>query len=95
MVARRLRTPGATGEPRCSPPDQRPTLIRLDWQRMGLAGEMAADGVYRYPPGYRPWMLPEVYDSRTPGHHNGGHVEPFARMLEGERTAVMEFLKLL
>jgi hypothetical protein len=68
---------------------------RLDWRRMGVAGELAADGVFRYPEGYRPWMLPEVYDTSRPGHHNGGHVEPFAHMLESERKAVMEFLKRL
>ena len=81
-------------------PEARPARFqvgghKLDWRRLGLAGEVASDGVFRYPESYTPWMLPEVYDTSLPGRHNGGHVEPFAHMLEAERAAVLEFMKLL
>jgi mono/diheme cytochrome c family protein len=81
-------------------PEARPACFevgghKLDFARVGIAGDVAADGVYRYPPGYRPWSLPEVYDARLPGRSNRGHEEPFDEMNEGEKRAVLEFLKRL
>jgi hypothetical protein len=79
-------------------PEARPARFevgghRLDFRRVGIDGEVGADGVYRYPPGYRAWMLPEVYDARTPGRGNGGHTEPFDGMSEPDKMALIEFLK--
>jgi hypothetical protein len=68
---------------------------KLDFARMGIAGETAADGVYRYPRGYRPWSLAEVYDTRLPGRSNAGHEEPFDDMSEGDKDVLLEFLKEL
>ena len=68
---------------------------KLDYDRVGVAGEVAADGVFRYPPAYRPWSLPEVYDTRLPGRSNRGHEEPFDEMTEADKRAVLEFLKRL
>jgi mono/diheme cytochrome c family protein len=66
---------------------------RLDFARVGIDGHTDADGVYRYPAGYKPWMEPEIYDARTPGRSNAGHVEPFDELDEGEKAALVEFLK--
>jgi mono/diheme cytochrome c family protein len=79
-------------------PDARPARFqvgghRLDFARVGIDGKVDGDGVYRYPAGYKPWMEPEIYDTRTPGRSNAGHVEPFDELDEGEKTALVEFLK--
>jgi mono/diheme cytochrome c family protein len=79
-------------------PDARPARFqvgghRLDFQRVGIDGEVGADGVYRYPAAYAPWMEPEIYDTRTPGRSNAGHVEPFDELDEAEKQALIEFLK--
>jgi mono/diheme cytochrome c family protein len=66
---------------------------RLDFARVGIDGQVGADGVYRYPAGYKPWMEPEVYDTRTPGRSSAGHVEPFDTMGEDDKAALVEFLK--
>jgi mono/diheme cytochrome c family protein len=68
---------------------------KLDFSRMGVAGETAADGAYRYPRGYQPWSLPEVYDTRLPGRSNAGHEQPFDDMSEGDKDVLLEFLKEL
>jgi len=66
---------------------------RLDFEKVGIDGRLDGDGIYQYPPGYMPWMLPETYDTRTPGRGNGGHEAPFDRLDEGEKRALLEFLK--
>jgi hypothetical protein len=66
---------------------------RLDFEKVGIAGSPDADGVYRYPPGYRPWTLPETYDTGDAGKGNGGHDAPFAGMDEDQKRALLEFLK--
>ncbi len=84
---RHLMTPGA-----------RPVRFQvgghaLDYGSVGIAGVPDAEGTYRYPPGYVPWSLPEVYDTRRPGMGNGGHEEPFAGLSEAEKLALIEYLK--
>jgi mono/diheme cytochrome c family protein len=79
-------------------PEARPARFqvgghRLDFQKVGIDGAVAADGVYRYPASYAPWMDPEVYDTRTPGRSNAGHVEPFDELSEDDKRALIEFLK--
>ena len=68
---------------------------RLDYALLGVAGELDEEGVWRMPAGYTPRMLPAVYDTTTPGRSNAGH-ERFSEDLgEGERAALLEFLKRL
>ena len=79
-------------------PDARPQRFdvgghRLDFEKVGIAGSPGADGVYRYPAGYRPWTLPETYDTRDAGKGNGGHDAPFAGLDEDQKRALLEFLK--
>ncbi len=79
-------------------PEARPARFqvgghRLDFARVGIDGAVGADGVYRYPAGYAPWMEPDVYDTRAPGHSNAGHTEPFDDLGEDDKRALMEFLK--
>jgi mono/diheme cytochrome c family protein len=79
-------------------PDARPARFqvgghRLDWQRVGIDGQVEPDGVYRYPAGYKPWMEPDVYDTRARGRSNAGHVEPFDELGEDDKRALLEFLK--
>lgn len=81
-------------------PELRPTRFevgghRLDYEQMGIAGRMAADGVYRYPEGYVPDSTPEIYDTREPGLSNRGHEGPFRGLDEGQKRALLEYLKLL
>jgi mono/diheme cytochrome c family protein len=81
-------------------PAERPVAFetgghRLDFARVGIAGETAADGTYRYPAGYRPWSRPERLDTRAPGLSKRGHEREFAPLTEDERRALIEYLKEL
>jgi hypothetical protein len=68
---------------------------RLDFEHVGIDGVVAADGVMRYPAGYRPWSAPAIYDTRTPGRSNTGHERQFSGLSEEEKSALLEYLKLL
>jgi mono/diheme cytochrome c family protein len=79
-------------------PEARPARFevgghRLDYTRVGIDGAVGSDGVYRYPMGYKPWMDPDVYDTRAPGRSSAGHVEPFDELGEDDKRALLEFLK--
>jgi hypothetical protein len=79
-------------------PEARPAKFqvgghRLDFEKVGIDGAAGADGVYRYPASYQPWMEPDVYDTRTPGRSNAGHLEPFDGLSEDDKRALIEFLK--
>jgi hypothetical protein len=81
-------------------PEERPARFqvgghRLDWERMGIDGEVDASGVYTYPADYTPWSLPEVDASAAPGRSNGGHERPFQGLSEEEKRQLLEFLKLV
>src|SRR4051812_39476570 len=39
----------------------------LDFHTLGIAGVTWSDSTLRYPAGYVPWSLPELYDTRQPG----------------------------
>ena len=68
---------------------------RLDFERLGIDGETARDGTYRYPEGYEPWSTPSVFDTALPGQNNRGHEKPFQDLSEPEKRALLEYLKLL
>lgn len=81
-------------------PDTRPERFetgghRLDFVRMGIAGEPDSAGVYRHRVGEPPWSDPETYDTRAPGLSNRGHEREFQGMGEDEKRALLEFLKCL
>jgi mono/diheme cytochrome c family protein len=65
----------------------------LDYELMGVAGELGRGGTYRYPDGYVPWSKPFVYDTREPGRSNRGH--EFRTLSEERKRALLEYLKLL
>jgi hypothetical protein len=81
-------------------PEQRPERFevgghRLDFTRLGIAGELHTDGSYRYAAGYTPWSSPTLYDTRLRGQANTGHEEPVHGLTEGQKWALIEYLKLL
>ena len=67
---------------------------RLDWAKLGIAGEMNGDD-YLYPEGYVPWSEPELYDTSQPGLENTGHEREFATLSEDEKGVLLEYLKAL
>jgi len=62
----------------------------LDWQSMGL--RLTPEGTY--PTGYRAFSVPQWVDTSKLGLGNGGH-EYGKELSAMERTALIEFLKLL
>ena len=67
----------------------------LDYRTMGIAGQLGADGVYSYVPGYKPWAVPEMYDTRAPGLSNRGHEREFLGFSAAQKWALIEYLKTL
>jgi mono/diheme cytochrome c family protein len=81
-------------------PGERPRAFmagghRLDYGRVGIDLMPGADGVYRFPAGYRPWSEPALYDTARPGKGSGGHEAEFAPLSEAEKDDLLEFLKQL
>ena len=81
-------------------PDSRPERFevgghRLDFERLGIAGETDSAGVYRYPAGYVPWSRPAIFDTRAPGLGNQGHEAFFRGLDEPQKRSLIEFLKCL
>ena len=81
-------------------PEERPARFmvgghRLDFRTLGIAGAVDADGVYAYPRSYAPWSKPVVIDTRAPGLSNRGHEADVVGLSESEKTALIEYLKLL
>jgi hypothetical protein len=81
-------------------PDSRPERFevgghRLDFEKLGIAGEARPDGSYRDLSGYTPWSTPSLYDTRLPGQDNSGHAGPLEGLSESEKWALLEYLKLL
>jgi hypothetical protein len=68
---------------------------RLDFARVGIAGEVDAQGTFRYPADYQPWSTPVLIDAAAPGLANGGHEREFVALSDAEKAALIEFLKLL
>lgn len=81
-------------------PEARPAKFmvgghKLDYARVGIAGEIAADGVMRYPAGYVPWSDPGVHDTSQPGKSNAGHEKEFAGLDDAQKDELAEYLKTL
>lgn len=68
---------------------------RLDFERVGIAGELDSTGTWQYPAGYRPWSRPALYDTRRHGQSASGHASEFEPLSEDERRSLIEFLKRL
>jgi mono/diheme cytochrome c family protein len=66
---------------------------RLDYVDVGIAGSMDDHNIYRYPAGYRPWSVPEIYDTARPGHSNRGHEAEFTSLSQEDKRALLEYLK--
>jgi mono/diheme cytochrome c family protein len=65
----------------------------LDFDKLGIAGAVDAQGTWRYPADFSPWMTPSVVDTTTPGRTHVGHAIPFDTMSEDEKSDVLEFMK--
>jgi hypothetical protein len=65
----------------------------LDYELMGIQGEVDDRGDYVYPDGYRPWSRPTLYDTSQPGRSNAGH--EFPGLSDGQKRALLEYLKVL
>ncbi len=81
-------------------PEERPARFevgghRLDYETLGIAGELAVDNTWRYPADHTPWTEPEVYDTTQPGRSNAGHTQQFVGLSEEDKRALIEFLKRL
>lgn len=81
-------------------PRDRPTRFlvgghALDFRELGIAGVRWTDDTWRYPAGYVPWSIPELYDTRAPGLSNHGHERPSLGMSDAEKWALIEYLKTL
>jgi cytochrome c5 len=67
----------------------------LDFTQVGIAGVHWTDDTWRYPAGYVPWSIPELYDTRAAGLSNGGHALPSRGLGAPEKWALIEYLKTL
>jgi hypothetical protein len=81
-------------------PADRPTRFlvgghALDFTQMGIAGVRWTDDTWRYPPGYVPWSIPELYDTRASGLSNRGHERPSMGLSDAAKWALIEYLKTL
>jgi len=81
-------------------PERRPAKFmvgghKLDYSRVGIAGEMATDGVMRYPADYVPWSDPGVHDTSQPGKSNAGHEKEFAGLGDAQKDELLQYLKTL
>lgn len=68
---------------------------RLDFERVGIDGLADAEGVVGYPEGYVAWSTPQLYDTSLPGQSNAGHEKEFEELEEFEKSAILEYLKML
>lgn len=81
-------------------PKERPVRFqvgghKLDLVKVGLAGEPDGAGHWNPPTDYKPWSEPAIVDSKAFGLGNGGHEAEFAPLSEPDKSALLEYLKLL
>ena len=81
-------------------PKDRPTRFlvgghELDFAQVGIAGVRWTDDTWRYPAGYVPWSIPELYDTRAPGLGNYGHERPSLGLSDAQKWELIEYLKTL
>lgn len=68
---------------------------KLDFVKLGIAGELNARGEWAYPAGYVPWSTPHLFDTAQIGHSNRGHEREFDGLAPADKTDLIEFLKQL
>jgi hypothetical protein len=81
-------------------PGERPTRFtvgghRLDLDKVGIAGIDDGKGGWNPPPRYTPWSIPVEVDTTAFGLGNGGHEAELTNLTEADKTALLEYLKLL
>ena len=81
-------------------PGQRPAKFlvgghKLDFVKLGIAGELNAAGEWVYPAGFVPWSTPRAFDTSLPGHSNRGHEKEFDGLSPADKADLIEFLKQL
>lgn len=69
---------------------------KLDFAKLGVAGELDVTGTWRYTTDYVPWSTPALYDTQATGQSNGGHAKEFLPIADdGAQKSLLEYLKLL
>jgi mono/diheme cytochrome c family protein len=68
---------------------------RLSMIDVGIDGAMRTDGIWTYPPGYRPYAQSVMIDTATAGFSNRGHEKEVEGLTARERDDLLEYLKLL
>lgn len=81
-------------------PEKRPDSFlvgghALDFDLLGVRGELRPDMRQGYPLGYAPWSTSAWIDTTVPGFGNEGHEAPFDQLDEADKGALIEYLKLL
>lgn len=85
-------------------PEERPSKFligghMLDYERVGIAFKNDEEGFLNdylnYPSNYIPFSNPVIYDTSLPGCSNRGHEFEFSNLNDEEKTALIEYLKLL
>lgn len=81
-------------------PEARPSRFEvgghpLDYAKLGIRGELDSEGVYRLPKEYKPWTIPELYDTQSLGRGNQGHEAQFDGLTDEEKEQLIEHLKRL
>lgn len=81
-------------------PEERPERFQvgghdLDLDRVGVALERCADGVYRFARPTRGRAAGAIYDTARRGRGHRGHEWQFAELTEPEKRALLEYLKTL
>ena len=66
----------------------------LDYRDVGIALERGPDG-WQYPPGYSPWSVPQIYDTRQAGKSNRGHERQVEGLDDVQKRSLIEYLKTL
>ncbi|MES3036959.1 MAG: hypothetical protein V4736_03550 [Bdellovibrionota bacterium] len=80
-------------------PESRPEIFELgghaiDLEKVGIRGVQAGKE-YVYPSDYKSWSNSSKYDTKEPGRSNKGHEKQFQNLTEEQKSALIEYLKLL
>lgn len=65
----------------------------LDLKRVGIAGQLDADGTWTFPADYLPTSEPQLFDTTQPGRSNRGHETQVESLTDDEALDLLEYLK--
>lgn len=68
---------------------------KLNYELVGIDGQLDGQGVWTYPEGYVPWANTALFDTTKKGHSSQGHTSPFDDMSDADKRALIEYLKTL